>query len=874
MGKKRRKSGKVAPAAPTRSSVADWEADYIAASRHGEQLLIGGRVDQARDVFESILTRLDEAPSYARAVILGRLGRCSLMRGRPTPALAQLRQAMAITDRLAISDGVTSLRGMLHADIGDTLRAAGRYADARRAYETALQIAEDLDDLRGQGVDLGQLGALALAEGRLEEARERYRAALQLFQQVSEQPLEAIAWQQLGSIFQHQQQWEEAERHYREALRIREETGNPAGAARLRGQLAFLGQQSGNPTEAEARYRTAIQLDRQIGDSMLLGHHLGQLAELLQNLPGRLAEARQLAEEAVSLTRIPDHFVATEAWKRYGILADIDDREAASTADSQRRTLLRTRARDYRQLQQHAPKILAALARLDKAPSHARAVLIGRLGRCHLMGGRPELALAQLRQALAITEQLAPDAGVQSLRSMLHAELGDMLHTIGHHAEAHQAHEAAQLRNPTPESVPASISEPGLMLFEELSTEYVFEPDLLLDGRCERRTIFWATDLEPLAEDLRPMLVPCARSCMDEQGAVRFFLPPEEPILERRPGCIVMRRTRREVVVAKHTDVIQRLIRQLDGTRTVAELLCGFAADARAVAARLLAALVATGTLDVSGRPLGRFLHSITKKGVLPGGGLEGEQVLHLATDGNYRAYPEARRIAVGRSTPERLRSFHALTRARRSRRDYPGLAVSRDEFDALLHTACGVTGVLSQAGREAPLRAYPSSGALYAVEIYPVVFRVEGLESAIYHYRAVENELEIVKPDLDPTRLLAALLPVEREMVAGSAAMICLTGCFPRHERKYGEGGYRMLVAEAGHLSQNLILAATALDLSARPFGGVFDELLNQDLGLDSTQEQFLLAVLVGHAGGAGEQDETAAHPSVATHRSPSGGR
>jgi SagB-type dehydrogenase family enzyme len=173
-----------------------------------------------------------------------------------------------------------------------------------------------------------------------------------------------------------------------------------------------------------------------------------------------------------------------------------------------------------------------------------------------------------------------------------------------------------------------------------------------------------------------------------------------------------------------------------------------------------------------------------------------------------------------------------------------------RDEFDALLSTACGVTGAMPWEGREVRLRAYPSSGALYAVEIYPVVFRVEGLGAAVYHYRAVENVLELVRPGLDPARLVNAALPMEREMVAGSAVMFCLAGCFRRHERKYGEGGYRMLVAESGHISQNLVLAATALGLSARPFGGVFDDLLNQDLGLDGIDEQFLLAVIVGHTG------------------------
>ena len=90
---------------------------------------------------------------------------------------------------------------------------------------------------------------------------------------------------------------------------------------------------------------------------------------------------------------------------------------------------------------------------------------------------------------------------------------------------------------------------------------------------------------------------------------------------------------------------------------------------------------------------------------------------------------------------------------------------------------------------------------------------------------------------------------------MAGAAALVCLAGCFPRHERKYGEGGYRMLVAEAGHISQNLILAATALGLSARPFGGVFDDLLNHDLGLDGAEEQFLLAVLIGYTGQSGRE-------------------
>ncbi|HEX6104598.1 MAG TPA: SagB/ThcOx family dehydrogenase, partial [Gemmatimonadales bacterium] len=264
-----------------------------------------------------------------------------------------------------------------------------------------------------------------------------------------------------------------------------------------------------------------------------------------------------------------------------------------------------------------------------------------------------------------------------------------------------------------------------------------------------------------------------------------------------------------------------------------------------AEAARVIAVLAGAGVVDLSGRPLGRFLHWTTRKGVIPAGGLEGDEVLRLASD--RQTHGAGRLIPLGTAVPEPLRPFHALTRARRSTREYRGTAIAREEMDALLATACGVTGSLRWPGGEVQLRAYPSSGALYSVGVYPVVFAVGGLEPAVHRLDAEGPALELIREPIDPAEFVRAALPMERAMLAGVSLMVCLTGVFPRHERKYGEGGYRMLVAEAGHVSQNLVLAATALGLSARPFGGVFDHLINEALGLDETREQFLLSVVVG---------------------------
>ena len=88
-----------------------------------------------------------------------------------------------------------------------------------------------------------------------------------------------------------------------------------------------------------------------------------------------------------------------------------------------------------------------------------------------------------------------------------------------------------------------------------------------------------------------------------------------------------------------------------------------------------------------------------------------------------------------------------------------------------------------------------------------------------------------------------------EREMLNGISAMICLSAVFKRHEYKYGEGGYRMMVAEAGHISENLILAATCLGIQARPFGGVFDDFINNIFRFNPNEEQFVLSVILGYA-------------------------
>ncbi len=197
-----------------------------------------------------------------------------------------------------------------------------------------------------------------MREGRLDEAARRYREALALFQQLREPASEAVLWHQLGRVFEESRQWGESERHYREAARIDAERGNLAGAAQTWNQLAMVSKNAGKPDAAEMWYRKAIEGFRANAERINLSKALGNLADLLQSQPGRLAEARELAEEALGISKTLDPGAA-EIWSTYNILAEITDREAAATADPTRRQQLTDQARQHRQAARQAKRNFA-----------------------------------------------------------------------------------------------------------------------------------------------------------------------------------------------------------------------------------------------------------------------------------------------------------------------------------------------------------------------------------------------------------------------------------------------------------------------------------------------------------------------------------
>jgi SagB-type dehydrogenase family enzyme len=183
--------------------------------------------------------------------------------------------------------------------------------------------------------------------------------------------------------------------------------------------------------------------------------------------------------------------------------------------------------------------------------------------------------------------------------------------------------------------------------------------------------------------------------------------------------------------------------------------------------------------------------------------------------------------------------------RGRRSQRGFGLGGLTLLELATVLHAAYGVTSPATSDDPQ-PLRAVPSGGALYPLEVYAVLARVEGAEPGLYHLDPLRHALEVLSLGPAPLAVLkeAAIYP---EIVEGCAATLLVTGMFWRSRFKYGLRGYRFTLLEAGHLAQNVLLMCAALELAAVPVGGFYDRPVDALLGADGVNESVVYAVCLG---------------------------
>jgi SagB-type dehydrogenase family enzyme len=206
-----------------------------------------------------------------------------------------------------------------------------------------------------------------------------------------------------------------------------------------------------------------------------------------------------------------------------------------------------------------------------------------------------------------------------------------------------------------------------------------------------------------------------------------------------------------------------------------------------------------------------------------------------------YKHYPGAARLALPQPSSEGGTPLWEVLAGRRSVRRFGGEPLQLHELSQLLWASQGIT----RRQREHAFRTAPSAGALYPIETYVVVHRVSSLEPGLYHYAVSEHALEQVRTgDLRESAAHAAL---DQRMAHDADTLFVWTAVFDRTTWKYGERGYRYIYLDAGHLVQNLALAAVALGLGSCQIAALYDREANELVGVDGDHESVLYMTVVG---------------------------
>ena len=170
------------------------------------------------------------------------------------------------------------------------------------------------------------------------------------------------------------------------------------------------------------------------------------------------------------------------------------------------------------------------------------------------------------------------------------------------------------------------------------------------------------------------------------------------------------------------------------------------------------------------------------------------------------------------------------------------GAAPASLDLAALASVLWHTVGVTAKRG-SLRLRAAPSSGALFATELYVAARAVGDLAPGWWHYDAQQHALSQLSAT--PAHTLAAL--TAHAAAQGAAALVVATAVFRRSGHKYRDRTYRYVLADLGHALQNLRVAARAMGVACR-FVPRFDEAdFAAALGIDKADEGVLALLALG---------------------------
>jgi SagB-type dehydrogenase family enzyme len=205
-----------------------------------------------------------------------------------------------------------------------------------------------------------------------------------------------------------------------------------------------------------------------------------------------------------------------------------------------------------------------------------------------------------------------------------------------------------------------------------------------------------------------------------------------------------------------------------------------------------------------------------------------------------YKEYSSKPRIILPKPFAETLTLNEALHK-RKSIRGYAAKPLTMEQLSYLMWAVAGI----QRSEGNFHFRPAPSAGALYPIETYIVVNNVVDVPKGIYHYAIRPHALEELRNG-DAGRDIVRATTGQRMLGEAPVAFIW-TAIFQRSKFRYHDRAYRYIYLDAGHIAQNLALAAVGIGLASCQVGAYFDDEVNALIGVDGTEESVIYMSVAG---------------------------
>ena len=172
------------------------------------------------------------------------------------------------------------------------------------------------------------------------------------------------------------------------------------------------------------------------------------------------------------------------------------------------------------------------------------------------------------------------------------------------------------------------------------------------------------------------------------------------------------------------------------------------------------------------------------------------------------------------------------------SHRRYSEDPLSLEELSYLLWLTQGIKSVNDK--RAVPLRTVPSAGCRHPFETYLSINQVDGLEQGLYRFVGSTHQLVALRKGADFNAELTEVCLGQRQ-VATSAVTFIWAAVPYRTVWRYSERSYRYLYLDAGHVCQNLHLAAESINCGVCAIGAYDDDGADALLGF-TPPEMFVI--------------------------------